>query len=317
MLGRSPGPATRKGSGSGSVDAREAPSRGRVSGGRRAMPESSAVTSATSSSSGGGTSSWTVRACVLGGREQRLSALLALTGHQSARSQVAGILWPESTDARALASLRRAVLQTQRRSPGLLRADRTSIGLHPDVRVDVDELRAATASRRARRSRIGDCSPPWSAASCCRTGTTNGSSPSASGSSSSGSGPSSSWPAEHSTAGTRASPSTRRAPSRASIRCSSRRASSPSGGTWCRGDRASAARELERYCDLVHDELGESPSPALMALLAPPRAAAPPPPEVPRPRPAAEVHQEVPRPRAAAEARAEEPRPRPGAECRG
>ena len=64
----------------------------------------------------------------LGGREQRLCALLALTGTR-ARAQVAGILWPDSTDTRALASLRRAVAQTHQRCPGLLAADRTSIGL--------------------------------------------------------------------------------------------------------------------------------------------------------------------------------------------
>ncbi|KRE98764.1 hypothetical protein ASG88_17120 [Nocardioides sp. Soil777] len=75
-------------------------------------------------------------------REQRLTALLGLTG-RSARAHVAGILWPESTHARALARLRRAVLQTQRRCPGLLLADRTDIGLHPDVVVDVDEVRRA------------------------------------------------------------------------------------------------------------------------------------------------------------------------------
>jgi DNA-binding SARP family transcriptional activator len=81
----------------------------------------------------------------LGGREQRLCALLALTGTH-ARAQVAGTLWPESTDARALASLRRAVAQTHQRCPGLLAADRTSIGLAADVVVDVDILRAAVAA---------------------------------------------------------------------------------------------------------------------------------------------------------------------------
>jgi DNA-binding SARP family transcriptional activator len=80
----------------------------------------------------------------LGGREQRLCALLALTGAR-ARAQVAGTLWPESTDARALASLRRALAQTRDRCPGLVVADRTSVGLAPDVVVDVDVLRSALA----------------------------------------------------------------------------------------------------------------------------------------------------------------------------
>ena len=81
----------------------------------------------------------------LGHREERLTALLGLTG-QSSRLHVAGSLWPESTDARALASLRRAVLQTQQRCPGLLQADRLSIGLDADVEVDVDEVRRAAAA---------------------------------------------------------------------------------------------------------------------------------------------------------------------------
>lgn len=78
----------------------------------------------------------------LGHREQRLAALLALNGRRP-RVHVAGILWPETTDARALASLRRAVLHTQRRVPDLLHADRTTIGLSHDVRTDVAELRRA------------------------------------------------------------------------------------------------------------------------------------------------------------------------------
>ncbi|HEX5087114.1 MAG TPA: BTAD domain-containing putative transcriptional regulator [Nocardioides sp.] len=81
----------------------------------------------------------------LGHREERLTALLGLTGHSS-RLHVAGILWPESTDARALASLRRAVLQTQQRCPGLLQADRLTIGLAAHVEVDVDDVRRAAAT---------------------------------------------------------------------------------------------------------------------------------------------------------------------------
>src|SRR4029078_11113127 len=47
---------------------------------------------------------------VLGHREERLTALLGLTG-QSSRVHVAGTLWPASTDPRELASLRSAVSQ--------------------------------------------------------------------------------------------------------------------------------------------------------------------------------------------------------------
>ncbi|MGA9748572.1 MAG: BTAD domain-containing putative transcriptional regulator, partial [Nocardioides sp.] len=81
----------------------------------------------------------------LGLREQRLVALLALT-ERTARSQIAGLLWPDSTDERALASLRRAVLQTQKGRPGLLRVDRATVRLDPSVRVDVDDVRRAAAA---------------------------------------------------------------------------------------------------------------------------------------------------------------------------
>lgn len=80
----------------------------------------------------------------LGHREERLTALLGLAG-RSSRPHIAGILWPESTDARALASLRSAILQTQKRCPTLLRADRLSIGLDAAVEVDVDRVRRAAA----------------------------------------------------------------------------------------------------------------------------------------------------------------------------
>jgi DNA-binding SARP family transcriptional activator len=78
----------------------------------------------------------------LGHREQRLVALLGLGG-LSARARVASTLWPDSTDERALASLRRAVLQVQRRRPGLLVAGRLTLALDAAVQVDTDDLRRA------------------------------------------------------------------------------------------------------------------------------------------------------------------------------
>lgn len=83
----------------------------------------------------------------LGHREQRLISLLGLQA-RSARAQVASTLWPDSTDERALASLRRAVLQCQQRCPGLLEATRLSIALAPGVQVDVDDLRRAAGLTR-------------------------------------------------------------------------------------------------------------------------------------------------------------------------
>lgn len=83
----------------------------------------------------------------LGHREQRLVALLGLAD-RSARARVASSLWPDSTDERALASLRRAVLHCQRQCPGLLAAGRLTITLAPDVQVDVDDLRRAAGLTR-------------------------------------------------------------------------------------------------------------------------------------------------------------------------
>ncbi|PUB26881.1 DNA-binding SARP family transcriptional activator [Promicromonospora sp. AC04] len=75
----------------------------------------------------------------LGGREQRLTALLALRGPRP-RVQLAGTLWPNTTEDRALASLRAAVLRTRRTAPGLLIVQRTIIGISPKATVDVHEL---------------------------------------------------------------------------------------------------------------------------------------------------------------------------------
>jgi DNA-binding SARP family transcriptional activator len=75
----------------------------------------------------------------LAGREQRLTALVALRGSRP-RVQLAGTLWPNTTEDHALASLRAAVLRTRRRAPGLLLVERTIIGISPKATVDVHEL---------------------------------------------------------------------------------------------------------------------------------------------------------------------------------
>ena len=75
----------------------------------------------------------------LGGREQRLVALLALRGRKP-RSQIAGTLWPDTTDERALTSLRSAVLRVRRSASGLLEFSHSTLALAPDVRVDVQEV---------------------------------------------------------------------------------------------------------------------------------------------------------------------------------
>lgn len=78
----------------------------------------------------------------LGHREQRLVALLAL-GAPGSRAQVASLLWPDSTDERALGSLRRAVWQCGRRCPDVISSGRTTVALADWIHVDVDALRRA------------------------------------------------------------------------------------------------------------------------------------------------------------------------------
>lgn len=232
----------------------------------------------------------------LGGREQRLVSLLALLGRR-ARLQVAGILWPESTDTRALASLRRAILLTQQRSPGLLSADRSSIGLDPSVRVDVVDLRAAIVTAggglepgaaRALLASLsgGDLLPGWyddwlipereqlaqarvtALVRIARVALDEGDLHLA---------------VDASRAATAAEPlleSAREVAIRAHL-----------GG----GDTGFALREFAGYRDVLRDELGVAPSPAITALVervlprdaGPPRSADPPtgvPIAVPRPR---------------------------------
>jgi DNA-binding SARP family transcriptional activator len=86
----------------------------------------------------------------LGGREQRLTALLALRGRRP-RVLVAATLWPDTLEDRARASLRTAIKRTQEHAPGLLAADRSTIGLSGDVRVDVNELMRAMRGAPARQ----------------------------------------------------------------------------------------------------------------------------------------------------------------------
>jgi DNA-binding SARP family transcriptional activator len=70
-------------------------------------------------------------------REQRLIALLALQGDRP-RGYVAGVLWPESTERRAVGNLRAAVWQTDQEAPGLLLHDRSELRLNGPVRFDVE-----------------------------------------------------------------------------------------------------------------------------------------------------------------------------------
>jgi DNA-binding SARP family transcriptional activator len=72
-------------------------------------------------------------------REQRLVALLALHGARR-RSYLAGILWPDSTEAHAGASLRATTCRIDQIAPGLLFHDRHDVALSTNLRVDVRDF---------------------------------------------------------------------------------------------------------------------------------------------------------------------------------
>lgn len=72
-------------------------------------------------------------------REQRLLAVLALHGDRP-RSHLAGVLWPDSSEERALGNLRAAVWRIQHASPGLIAEGRGPLALDPTLRVDVHDM---------------------------------------------------------------------------------------------------------------------------------------------------------------------------------
>ena len=80
----------------------------------------------------------------LAGREQRLAALVALMGTRP-RTHLAGTLWPDTTEERALSSLRASVLRLKRLAPGLAEASRWTVGLGRGVRVDAHRLLASVS----------------------------------------------------------------------------------------------------------------------------------------------------------------------------
>jgi DNA-binding SARP family transcriptional activator len=71
---------------------------------------------------------------------QRLIALLSLTAHPLARSRVAGLLWPEAPEWRALGNLRSVLWRLRRVPPRLVVVLDDRIGLEPSVRVDFHDI---------------------------------------------------------------------------------------------------------------------------------------------------------------------------------
>jgi DNA-binding SARP family transcriptional activator len=70
---------------------------------------------------------------------RRIVAVLALHG-PSARSRIAGSLWPDTTQARAQANLRTAVWRAHQVAPGLIVAEHESLALADGADVDVTRL---------------------------------------------------------------------------------------------------------------------------------------------------------------------------------
>lgn len=73
-------------------------------------------------------------------REQRVLALLGLRGHQS-RTVLAGLLWPDSPEARARASLRTSLMRIRQRLGAAISVRRDDVGLSEGFTVDVATLR--------------------------------------------------------------------------------------------------------------------------------------------------------------------------------
>lgn len=72
-------------------------------------------------------------------RATGLISILAIRG-ETQRSVMAGTLWPDSSEAHALTSLRTTVAMVQREAPGLLRITDQGLDLTPELSCDFTEL---------------------------------------------------------------------------------------------------------------------------------------------------------------------------------
>lgn len=80
---------------------------------------------------------------------QRLVAFLAIHEQMLQRHFVAGMLWPDVPDERALASLRSVLWRLRDLAPGIVDGRDTSIGLHRQIEIDVASLRGASLDNLA------------------------------------------------------------------------------------------------------------------------------------------------------------------------
>ena len=72
-------------------------------------------------------------------RQQRLIAALALRGGRR-RSYIAGLLWPDRTNAQASGSLRACLWNIAHQLPGLLHPATDPLALTPGIVIDIDDL---------------------------------------------------------------------------------------------------------------------------------------------------------------------------------
>lgn len=108
---------------------------------------------------------------MLGRPGERLVAYLALEDRSLARDHIAGALWPDTSQTRAAASLRRTLSLVRRYAPGLMRSSGHRLSLASWVSVDVRAQRrlieAITSGERATvnvdelRLLRGDLLPDW------------------------------------------------------------------------------------------------------------------------------------------------------------
>jgi DNA-binding SARP family transcriptional activator len=73
-------------------------------------------------------------------KSQALLYYLAMTGRPQSRLALAGLLWPEKSDAQARMNLRQAIHQLHVALPGHIVTTRSTVGLDPSAPLEVDVL---------------------------------------------------------------------------------------------------------------------------------------------------------------------------------
>jgi DNA-binding SARP family transcriptional activator len=111
------------------------------------------------------------RQLALGRAGERLVAYVAVEDRSPSRDQISGTLWPDSSQARAAASLRRALCLVRQHAPGLICSNAHRLSLGAGVSVDVRTQRClieaitdgerTTAAAAELRLLRGDLLPDW------------------------------------------------------------------------------------------------------------------------------------------------------------